>query len=104
MRRAPLQGLRLVGKKLTAKEEEAHRNKGMHKPRSPHCHNSPRAEAEVEDLGHHHQSTTKAQGMEEPEDPGLLARHTITKTMKKRWEHHALLAEFAPHLCSKDSN
>jgi hypothetical protein len=42
--------------------------------------------------------------MEEPEDPGLPARHMITKTMKKRWEHHALLAEFAPHLCPKDSN
>jgi hypothetical protein len=26
------------------------------------------------------------------------------KTMKKRWEHHAFLAEFAPHLCPKDSN
>jgi hypothetical protein len=24
--------------------------------------------------------------------------------MKKRWEHHALLAEFAPHLYPKDSN
>jgi hypothetical protein len=42
MHRAALQGLRLVGNKLTAKEEEAHRNKGMHKPRSVHCHNSPR--------------------------------------------------------------
>jgi hypothetical protein len=38
MHRAALQGLRLVGNKLTAKEEEAHRNKGMHKPRSPHHH------------------------------------------------------------------
>jgi hypothetical protein len=27
---------------LLAKEEEAHRNKGTHKPRSPHRHNSPR--------------------------------------------------------------
>jgi hypothetical protein len=42
MHRAALQGLRLVGNKLTAKEEEAHRNKGTHKPRSPHRHNSPR--------------------------------------------------------------
>jgi hypothetical protein len=38
MHRATLQGLRLVG----AKEEEAHRNKGTHKPRSPHYHSSPR--------------------------------------------------------------
>jgi hypothetical protein len=32
MHRAALQGLRLVGSKLTAKEEEAHHNKGTHKP------------------------------------------------------------------------
>jgi hypothetical protein len=42
MHRAALQGLRMVGNKLMAKEEEAHRNKGTHKPRSPRCHNSPR--------------------------------------------------------------
>jgi hypothetical protein len=42
MHRAALQGLRLVGNKLTAKEEEAYRNKGTHKPRSPRRHNSPR--------------------------------------------------------------
>jgi hypothetical protein len=42
MHRAALQGLRMVGNKLTAKEEEAHSNKGTHKPRSPRHHNSPR--------------------------------------------------------------
>jgi hypothetical protein len=42
MHRAALQGLRMVGNKLTAKEEEAHCNGGAHKPRSPHRHNSPR--------------------------------------------------------------
>jgi hypothetical protein len=41
MHRVALQGLRLVGNKLTAKEEEAYR-KGTHKPRSPHHHNSSR--------------------------------------------------------------
>jgi hypothetical protein len=40
MHRATLQGLRLVGNKLTAKEEETHHNKGTHKPRSPHRYNS----------------------------------------------------------------
>jgi hypothetical protein len=40
--RAALQGLRMVGNKLTAKDEEAYRNKGTHKPRSPHRHSSPR--------------------------------------------------------------
>jgi hypothetical protein len=42
MHRAALQGLRMVGNKLIAKDEEAYRNKGTHKPRSPRCHNSPR--------------------------------------------------------------
>jgi hypothetical protein len=42
MHRAALQGLRMVGNKLTAKEEEAYRSKGTHKPRSPRRHNSPR--------------------------------------------------------------
>jgi hypothetical protein len=42
MHRAALQGLRLVGNKLTAKDEEAYCNKGTHKPRSPCRHNSPR--------------------------------------------------------------
>jgi hypothetical protein len=42
MHRAALQGLKMVGNKLSAKEEEAHHNKGTHKPRSPRRHNSPR--------------------------------------------------------------
>jgi hypothetical protein len=42
MHRAALQGLKMVGNKLSAKEEEAYRNKGIHKPRSPRHHNSPR--------------------------------------------------------------
>jgi hypothetical protein len=32
MHRAALQGLKMVGNKLSAKEEEAHHNKGTHKP------------------------------------------------------------------------
>jgi hypothetical protein len=42
MHQAALQGLRMVGNKLTAKDEEAYRNKGTHKPRSPRRHSSPR--------------------------------------------------------------
>jgi hypothetical protein len=42
MHRATLQGLKMVGNKLSAKEEEAYHNKGTHKPRSPRYHNSPR--------------------------------------------------------------
>jgi hypothetical protein len=41
MDRAALQGLRLVGSKLTAREEEPRHHEGTHKPRSPHHHNSP---------------------------------------------------------------
>jgi hypothetical protein len=58
----------------------------------------------VDDLGHHHQDTTKAQNMEEPEGPGLPPRHTTTKTMKKRWEHRDLLIEFTPHQYLRVSN
>jgi hypothetical protein len=42
MHQETLQGLRMVGNKLTAKDKEAYRNKGTHKPRSPRRHNSPR--------------------------------------------------------------
>jgi hypothetical protein len=42
MHRASLNGLKMVGNKLLAKEEEAYRNKETHKPRSPCRHNSPR--------------------------------------------------------------
>jgi hypothetical protein len=41
MHRAALQGLKMVGNRLSAKEEEAHCNRGTHKPRSPRRHNSP---------------------------------------------------------------
>jgi hypothetical protein len=41
MHRAALNGLKMVGNKLSAKEEEAYRNKGTHKPRLPRRHNSP---------------------------------------------------------------
>jgi hypothetical protein len=41
MHRSALNGLKMVGNKLSTKEEEAYRNKGTHKPRSPHRQNSP---------------------------------------------------------------
>jgi hypothetical protein len=46
MHRTALNGLKMVGNKLPAKEEEAYRNKGTHKPRSPRRHNSPRRRSE----------------------------------------------------------
>jgi hypothetical protein len=42
MHRAAVNGLKMVVNKLSAKEEEAYRNKGNNKPRSPRRHNSPR--------------------------------------------------------------
>jgi hypothetical protein len=42
MHRAALNGLKMVGNKLSVKEEEAYRSKGTHKPRSPRRHSSPR--------------------------------------------------------------
>jgi hypothetical protein len=62
------------------------------------------ARAGVDDLGHHHQSTTTVQGTNEPEDPSLPRRRTTTKTTKIRWELHGLLAEFAALLYPKDLN
>jgi hypothetical protein len=58
----------------------------------------------ADDLGQHHQNTTKAQDMEEPEGPELPPGHMTTKTMKKRWAHRSLLAVFAPHQYPKVSN
>jgi hypothetical protein len=42
MHRAALNGLNMVGYKLSAKGEEVHHHKETHKPRSPRRHNSPR--------------------------------------------------------------
>jgi hypothetical protein len=53
------------------------------------------------DLGRHRQDTTKAQGTEESEDPAPPPRHMIMKMTKKKWEHRALLTEFAPHMYPK---
>jgi hypothetical protein len=42
--------------------------------------------------------------MEEPEDLDLQTVITVMKTTKKRWEHRALLAEFAPRQYPRGSN
>jgi hypothetical protein len=99
MHKAALNGLKMVGNKLSAKEEEAYHNKGAHKPRSPRHHNSPRHRSVVTDLGHHHQSSTEEQENFDPRIEG-----TVMKTIKKRWEYHALLTEFTQHQYPKDSS
>jgi hypothetical protein len=58
----------------------------------------------ADDLGHHRQDITKAQSMEEHEDPRFPPRHATTRMTKKRWEHRALLIEFAPHQYPRVSN
>jgi hypothetical protein len=61
-------------------------------------------EVVVDNLGQYRQSTTKAQGMEEPKSPGLPPEHMTATTTRKRWAHHALLAEFALHQYPKVLN
>jgi hypothetical protein len=92
---AALQGLKMVGNKLSAKEEEAYRNKGTHKPRSA-VKTVLGTEAVVDDLEHHHQDDIKVRSMEEPKDPELPPKHMTTKTTKRIWGHRALLIGFAP--------
>jgi hypothetical protein len=102
--RVALQGLRLVGNKLTAKDEEAYRNKGTHKPRSPRRHNSPRhrsSSRRSRSSSPRYYKSPRHGGTRRSHTP---TRHMITKTTKKRWEHRALLAEFAPRPYPKDSN
>jgi hypothetical protein len=75
MHRVALQGLRMVGNKLTAKEEEAHRNKGMHKSRSPCCHNSPRHRS-----GNRQYRTPSPRRHKSPKHGGTRRSRTPTKT------------------------
>jgi hypothetical protein len=104
MHRAALQGLRLVGNKLTAKDEEAYLNKGTHKPRSPCRHNGPRHRSSSR---RYRSSSPKY--YKSPRHGGTRRSRTPTKAYdyeddEKRWEHRALLAEFAPHQYRKVSN
>jgi hypothetical protein len=104
MQWAALQGLRMVGKKLTAKGEEAYHNKGTHKPRSPRHHNSPRHRSSSRrsrsSSPRHHKS---------PKHGGTRRSRTPTKAYdyedeKKRWERRDLLIGFAPHQYPRVSN
>jgi hypothetical protein len=74
MHRAALQGLRMVGNKLTAKEEEAHRNKGMHKSRSPRRHGSPRHRS-----GNRRSKTPSPRRHKSPKHGGTQRSRTPTK-------------------------
>jgi hypothetical protein len=74
MHRAALQGLRMVGNRLTAKEEEAHRNKGVHKLRSPRHHNSPRHRS-----GNQRSRTPSPRRHKSPKHGGTQRSRTPTK-------------------------
>jgi hypothetical protein len=75
MHRASLNGLKMVGNKLSAKEEEAYRNKGTHKPRSPRCHNSPRCRS-----GNRRSRTPSPGRYNNPKNKGTRRSRTPNKT------------------------
>jgi hypothetical protein len=103
MHRAALQGLSMVGNKLTAKEEEAHRNKGTHKPRSPRCHNSPRHRS-----GSRRSRTPLPRRYKSPKHGGTRRSRTPTKAYdcddEKEMGHRALLTGCAPRQYPRVSN
>jgi hypothetical protein len=51
--------------------------------------------AEVDNLNLHHQDITAVHDTKEAEGLDLQSMHTNAKTTKRRWQFHALLAEFA---------
>jgi hypothetical protein len=104
MHHAALQGLWLVGNKLSAKKRKHIATKVQINLDHRVVTIVLGVGAKVDDPGHHHQSTIKSRGTKEPEDPRLPIRRTTMKMTKKRWEHLALLAEFAALPCPKDSN
>jgi hypothetical protein len=104
MHRAALNGLKMVGNKLSAKEEEAYHNKGTHKPRSPRRHNSPRhrsgsRRSRTPSLGRH--KSLKHGGTRRSRSPNKKYDY---EDDKKRWGHHALPTRFTPRQYPKVSN
>jgi hypothetical protein len=104
MHRAALQGLRMVGNKLTAKEEEARRNKGTHKPRSPRHHNSPRRRS-----GSRRSRSPSPRWHKSPKHGETQRSKTPTKAYdyeddEKEMGCRALLIEFAPQQYPRVSN
>jgi hypothetical protein len=104
MHRAALQGLRMVGNKLIAKEEEAHRNKGKHKSRSPRRHNSPWHRSDSRQS-----RTPSPRQHKSPKHGGTRRSRTSTKAYdyeddEKEMGHRALLIEFTPHQYPRVSN
>jgi hypothetical protein len=104
MHRAALNGLKMVGNKLSAKEEEAHRNKGTHKSRSPRRHNSPRHKS-----GSRRSRTPSPGRYNSPKNKGARRYNSpiermTTKTMKRGWWRYALPVGFASRQYPNVSN
>jgi hypothetical protein len=102
MHRAALQGLKMVGNKLSAKRRrhtaiKEFTNQGHHAITTVLG-----TEAKVDDLERHHQGDTTVQSIKEPKDPELPTKHMTTKTTKRRWgvmlypegSHHASTQRF----------
>jgi hypothetical protein len=85
MHRAALNGLKMVGNKLSAKEEEAYRSKGTTNQGHHAITIVLGMEVEVDDLGRRHQNDATIQRTKEPDDLELLIKHVTMKTMKRRW-------------------
>jgi hypothetical protein len=101
---AALQGLKMVGKKLSAKEEEVYRNKGTHKPRSPRRHNSPRHR-----IGSRRSRTPSPGRYNNPKNKGTRRSRTPNRAYdyeddEKEMGRHALPIGFASHQYPKVSN
>jgi hypothetical protein len=104
MHRATLQGLRLLGNKLTAREEEPRCHEGTHKPRSPRCHNSPRHRGRSRrsmSPSPKHYNSPQHQRTQRSKPPNM---HMTMKTTKRIWGCHALLTEFAEPPYPKNLN
>jgi hypothetical protein len=104
MHQAALQGLKMVGNKLSAKEEEAYRNKGTHKSRSPCHHNSPRHRS-----GSRRSRTPSPRPHRSPKHGGTQRSRTKSKAYdykdeEKEMGHCALLTGFAPRQYTRVSN
>jgi hypothetical protein len=76
MHHAALNGLKMVGNKLSTKQEEAYGNKGTHKPRSPCHHNSPWHRS-----GSRRSSTPSAGRYSSPKNKGTRRSRTPDKTL-----------------------
>jgi hypothetical protein len=104
MHRAALNGLKMVGNKLSAKEEEAYRNKGTHKPRSPRRHSSPRHRS-----GSRRSRTPSPERRDNSKNKGTQRSRTPSKKRdyeddKKEMGRHALPTGFASRQYPKVSN